>query len=151
DTGGLVAEIEAWDPFYAAYSAGNEMQASLMIFWYTNRRQQRVLGLSLLLDYQPPWDGAVKDAMRYPQRVPAAALEEFVQFWDRPRAARRAPDPSGGQTPYAGGVGAQPRVEDSASLRLGRRPRSVRSLRAQATRRTGHADLYSSRLRLPVQ
>ena len=83
DTGDLVAEIEGWDPFYAAFTAGNEMQASLMIFWYTSRRQQRVHGLSLLLDFQPPWDGAVKDAMRYPQRAPAAVLEEFVHFWDR--------------------------------------------------------------------
>jgi hypothetical protein len=83
DTADLLAEIEGWDPFYAAFSAGNEMQAALMIFWYTSRRQQRVQGLSLLLDFQPPWDGAVKDAMRYPQRAPAAALEEFVHVWDR--------------------------------------------------------------------
>jgi hypothetical protein len=90
DTGDLVAEAEAWDPFYAAYTAGNEMQASLMIFWYTSRRQHRVHGISLLLDFQPPWDGAVKDAMRYPQRAPAAALEKFVQFWDRRGAPAEA-------------------------------------------------------------
>jgi hypothetical protein len=90
DTGDLVAEIEGWDPFYAAFTAGDEMQASLMIFWYTNRRQQRVQGLSLLLDFQPPWDGAVKDAMRYPQRPPDVALEQFVRFWDRRGAPAEA-------------------------------------------------------------
>jgi hypothetical protein len=83
DTGGLVAEIEGWEPFYAAFTAGDQMQASLMIFWYTNRRQQRVHGLSLLLDFQPPWDGAVKDAMRFPQRTPEVALEQFVYYWQR--------------------------------------------------------------------
>jgi hypothetical protein len=83
DASDLIAEIEGWDPFYAAFTAGDDMQASLMIFWYTNRRQQRVHGLSLLLDFQPPWDGAVKDAMRYPQRAPAVALEQFVRVWDR--------------------------------------------------------------------
>jgi hypothetical protein len=90
DTGDLVAEIEGWDPFYAAFTAGNEMQASLLIFWYANRREQRVHGLSLLLDFQPPWDGAVKDAMRYPQRAPEAALEQFVRFWDRRGAPAQA-------------------------------------------------------------
>jgi hypothetical protein len=83
DTGELVAEREAWDSFYDAYYAGNPMQGSLMIFWYTNRRQHRVHGLGLLLDFEPPWDGAIKDAMRYPQRAPDAALDEFVRFWDR--------------------------------------------------------------------
>jgi len=81
DTGEIVAEIEAWDPFYGAYYAGNPSQASLMFFWYTSRRQHRVHGLSLLLDFEPPWDGAVKDAMRYPQRAPEAALVGFVHFW----------------------------------------------------------------------
>ena len=90
DTGDLVAEIEGWDPFYAAFTAGDEMQASLMIFWYTNRRQQRVHGLGLLLDFQPPWDGAVKNAMRYPQRAPEVALEQFVRFWDRRGAPAQA-------------------------------------------------------------
>jgi len=78
-----LAQDDAWDSFYDAYSAGNPMQESLMIFFYTNRRRNRVHGLSLLLDFEPPWDGAVKDAMRYPQRAPEDALDEFVRFWDR--------------------------------------------------------------------
>ena len=81
DTADLTAELAAWDPFFDAYSASNPAQATLMIFWYTNHRKQRVQGLSLLLDFEPPWDGAVKDAMRYPQRTPEAAIEEFVDFW----------------------------------------------------------------------
>jgi len=83
DTADLLAEREAWDAFYGAYYAGNPSQGSLMIFWYTSRRQHRVHGLGLLLDYEPPWDGAVKDALRYPQRAPEDALDEFVRFWDR--------------------------------------------------------------------
>jgi len=83
DTADLLAEREAWDAFYGAYYAGNPSQGSLMIFWYTSRRQHRVHGLGLLLDYEPPWEGAVKDAMRYPQRAPDDAIDEFVRFWDR--------------------------------------------------------------------
>jgi len=83
DTGDLAADLADWDPFFGAYSSSNPMQASLMIFWYTSRRRHRVHGLSLLLDFEPPWDGAVKDAMRYPQRAPEDAINEFVEFWDR--------------------------------------------------------------------
>jgi hypothetical protein len=78
-----LAQDDAWESFYDAYTAGNPMQASLMIFFYTNRRKHRVHGLSLLLDFEPPWDGAVKDTMRYPQRAPDDAIDEFVRFWDR--------------------------------------------------------------------
>lgn len=52
-----------------------------MIFWYTSRRQHRVHGLGLLLDFEPPWEGAVKDALRYPQRTPDEALDQFVHIW----------------------------------------------------------------------
>jgi hypothetical protein len=83
DTGALVAELDAWESFYDAYYAGNPSQASLMIFWYTNRRQQRVHGIGLLLDYEPPWDGAVKDGLRYPQRTPQDAIDQFVEVWER--------------------------------------------------------------------
>jgi hypothetical protein len=83
DTGELVAELKGWNSFYDAYYAGTPFQASLMILWYTSRRQQRVHGIGLLLDFEPPWDGAVKDGMRYPQRAPQAALDEFVESWER--------------------------------------------------------------------
>jgi hypothetical protein len=81
DTGELAAELAAWDPFYDAYRISNPSQGTLMIFWYASPRKHRVQGLSLLLDFEPPWNGAVKDAMRYPQRTPEAAIEEFVDLW----------------------------------------------------------------------
>jgi hypothetical protein len=81
DTNELTAELAAWDPFYDAYRTSNPSQGTVMIFWYTSPRKHRVQGLSLLLDFEPPWNGAVKDTMRYPQRAPEAAIEEFVDFW----------------------------------------------------------------------
>jgi hypothetical protein len=90
DTGDLTAELAAWAPFYDAYYAGTPSQATLMIFWYTSHRKHRIQGMNVLLDFEPPWDGAVKDAMRYPQRTPEAAIEEFVDFWgDRGMAPTR--------------------------------------------------------------
>lgn len=76
-----LAAIEAWDPFFDAYLASNEAQAALMIFWHTSRRKHRAQGLNLLLDFQPPWEGAVKDAFQFAQRMPQAAIEEYVGRW----------------------------------------------------------------------
>lgn len=73
--------LEAWAPFYDAYDAGNDFQGVVMVFWYTSRRRHRVTGLSFLVDYEPPWEGAVKDGMRFPQRSPEAMITDFVDIW----------------------------------------------------------------------
>ncbi len=52
-----------------------------MLFWYTNPRRTRVQGFNFLVDYNPPWDGAVKDIILYPQRPPEKAMVEFVESW----------------------------------------------------------------------
>lgn len=69
------------DLFYTAYYAGNDMQGTLMFFWYDSPRRNRATGLGLLLDYNPPWEGAVKDAISYPKRTPEALIETFVGMW----------------------------------------------------------------------
>ena len=81
DTSDLRAEAEEWNPFFDAYLAGNEMQATLTIFWYDDRRRNRVHSLGLLLDYEPPWNGAVKDALHYPKRTPDDAIAQFIRLW----------------------------------------------------------------------
>ena len=68
-------------PFYAAYFFGDDSQAILNIFWYKDRQRRRVAGMGFLLDYKPPWEGAVKDIMILPQREPRAAIREFVDSW----------------------------------------------------------------------
>jgi hypothetical protein len=78
----LASELASWEPFYAAYAAGNEFQSSLMIFSYANPRRQRVHGLGFLIDLQPPWEGAVKDTMRLGQRPPEDAVAEYAALWD---------------------------------------------------------------------
>ena len=80
DTHGL-AELAQQDLFYRAYYCGDDSQASIMLFWYTNPRRTRVQGFNFLVDYNPPWDGSVKDIILYPQRAPEKAMVEFVESW----------------------------------------------------------------------
>lgn len=79
--GDLALSIEPDDSFYAAYYVGNEAQGTIMFFWYDSPRRNRASGLGLLLDYEPPWEGAVKDAIPYPRRDPEALIQRFVGMW----------------------------------------------------------------------
>jgi len=69
--------------FYSAYYGADDLgsQGFLIILWYANRQQNRVRGLSFLLDFNPPWDGAVKDVMTLPQRSPREMVAQFVDRW----------------------------------------------------------------------
>ncbi len=80
DPSTLVA-LTQWDPFYRADFCGDDSQAALILLWYVNRQQTRVQGYNVLIDYNPPWDGAVKDIVVYPQRAPLTAVAEFVDRW----------------------------------------------------------------------
>jgi hypothetical protein len=76
-----LAALAEWDHFFRADFTGDESQAALLLLWYTNRQQQRVQGFNFLIDYNPPWEGSVKDIIAYPQRSPQAAVAEFVDTW----------------------------------------------------------------------
>lgn len=70
------------DPgFCDAYFGQDEFgsQGELIIFWYANRSRTRVKGLAFLLDYNPPWEGAVKDVANLPQRSIHDALAEYLE------------------------------------------------------------------------
>jgi hypothetical protein len=65
--------------FYRAYFYGDDSQAIVNVFWYTDGRKTHVRGFNFLIDYNPPWEGAVKDIILYPQRTPQVAQREFVE------------------------------------------------------------------------
>lgn len=56
-------------------------QAFLIIFWYVNRSRSRVRGLNFLIDFNPPWEGAIKDGFLLPQRTHREAIKDFVDMW----------------------------------------------------------------------
>ncbi len=79
-----VAHVEKARPvsqFHKAYMYSDNSQGIIMLFWYSDRRRSRVQGLGFLIDYNPPWEGSVKDVMVFPQRTPEKARREFVDFW----------------------------------------------------------------------
>lgn len=82
--GGVVDDLLAgqeWDAFLDAFSTSSPMQSTLGVFFYANRRQQRAIGLSLLIDNEPPWNGAIKDCAATGQRPPQKLLDDYVGLW----------------------------------------------------------------------
>lgn len=80
DTASLRATLD-WNAFYRAYQVGNEFQAAVAVFWYTSPQRRRVRALSLLLDFEPPWEGALKDVAVLGQRSPDEAINAFFDLW----------------------------------------------------------------------
>lgn len=60
---------------------GRKSQASAGVFWYTSPKKNRAQGLGFLLDYNPPWDGAVKDVLVTPRRHPKSLIEKIQDVW----------------------------------------------------------------------
>lgn len=69
--------------FYKAYMYADDSQGIIILLWYSDRRRSKVQGMSLLVDYNPPWEGSIKDIFLHPQRTPERARQEFVDFWTK--------------------------------------------------------------------
>jgi hypothetical protein len=69
--------------FYRAYEGEDEYgsQGLIFFFWYANRQRSRIRGMSWLLDFNPPWDGAAKDIMSYGQKSPTEMIDFALQRW----------------------------------------------------------------------
>ncbi|MCX7680931.1 MAG: hypothetical protein N2508_03010 [Anaerolineae bacterium] len=67
--------------FYTAYMYADKSQGIILLFWYSDRKHTKVQGMGFLVDYNPPWEGSIKDIVVYPQRTPEQARREFVNFW----------------------------------------------------------------------
>jgi hypothetical protein len=80
------APEEDW--FFRAYYGDDRSQGVLIILWYRDRNRQRVQGFNFLLDFNPPWDGAIKDVIVFAQTDPRSAVREYVDNWRHPRGAR---------------------------------------------------------------
>ena len=60
---------------------GFPSQGFIIIMWYANRNRSRVQGFNFLLDFNPPWEGSIKDGYTLPQRSHRDAVREFVDIW----------------------------------------------------------------------
>jgi hypothetical protein len=75
--------VTADGTFYKAFYGADDLgsQAFVVMLWYANRQQTRVQGLNFLIDFNPPWEGALKDVWLFPKRSPQDAIEQFVDRW----------------------------------------------------------------------
>jgi hypothetical protein len=62
---------------------GEKSQAYVAVFWYPSPRKNRAQGICFLLDYNPPWDGSVKDILVAPRRRPKRLVGDFLEVWAR--------------------------------------------------------------------
>lgn len=58
-------------------------QAYVTVFWYKSPKKRRAQGIGFLLDYNPPWDGSVKDILVTPRRAPRRLIKDVLDVWKR--------------------------------------------------------------------
>jgi hypothetical protein len=85
EEGGItVAPVRAPDPaelFLAAYELGEVSQDSPTLFWHEDARRRRIRSAAFLIDFEPPWEGALKDVAYATHRDLDQATEEFFGLW----------------------------------------------------------------------
>jgi hypothetical protein len=73
--------------FFDAYyyddkaSLGEKSQAYVMVLWYHDTKKRRAQGMGFLLDYNPPWEGSIKDILTTPRRAPKRLLRDILDTW----------------------------------------------------------------------
>lgn len=69
--------------FADAYFASDDKpsQGVLFIFWYVNRQRTRVSGLSMLVDYHPPWEGSTKEQYITSQMSLKETIRKHIDIW----------------------------------------------------------------------
>lgn len=80
-----------------AYQVGGEAddsQTSVTLFWYEDMRRRRVHSASFLIDYEPPWEGALKDLAYDNFRDADSATRRFMSVWTKGYAMPRQIDVS---------------------------------------------------------
>jgi hypothetical protein len=84
DTAALTT-IHPGEEFYNAYLVSDQFdsQGIVTVFYYSSKQRNRVQGLCFLLDYNPPWQGAVKDLLTYPKQTPEQVDRSFVRQWQQ--------------------------------------------------------------------
>ncbi len=53
----------------------------MVILWYSNPQRNRARGMEFLIDHNPPWNGAIKDVMLFPNKPPEMLVERYVDIW----------------------------------------------------------------------
>ncbi|MEA3336063.1 MAG: hypothetical protein U9R25_09165 [Chloroflexota bacterium] len=74
-------ELQEQTSFYQAFRYSDDSQGVIIVLWYTGRWRRKIRGMNFLIDFNPPWEGAVKDIMLLPPRSPRRAMRDYVDVW----------------------------------------------------------------------
>ncbi len=77
----LLQELQAQPSFYQAFSYYDDSQGIIILLWYADHQRRKIRGLTYLIDFNPPWEGAVKDIMNLPPRAQKRAGQDYVSIW----------------------------------------------------------------------
>jgi hypothetical protein len=73
--------------FHSEYELDDGFQAAVCVLWYSNPQRNRARGLQLLIDYNSPWDGSIKEVRLFPNKPPEMLIRRYVEMWkERGRA-----------------------------------------------------------------
>jgi len=75
--------LSSQDLFYQAHYYGDASQAIVTLVGYTDAKKRRAQGMAFLIDYNPPWEGAVKDVFLKSHRKPQDLVQKFLDTWAR--------------------------------------------------------------------
>jgi len=78
----LTAQVTV-EQFYAAAEGVDQFgsQGMFYVAWRADGKRSRVRGCYFLVDYNPPWEGALKDIMWYTWRDPEGDQRKFLGTW----------------------------------------------------------------------
>lgn len=77
----VLQELQTQPSFYQAFTYADGSQGLIIILWYADSRRRKVRGMNFLIDFNPPWEGAIKDIMVLPPCPPQRAMREYVEVW----------------------------------------------------------------------
>lgn len=79
----LKAELKKDISFCEAHLYEDEFgsQGNLIILWYIDSQQRKVHGFSFLIDYNPPWEGAIKNVIILPKGSLDVVKRKVVDAW----------------------------------------------------------------------
>jgi hypothetical protein len=75
-------DLNPVDRMIAAYEVSDEAQASVTLFYFVDGRRRRVRISSFLIDFQPPWEGALKDLAYRSFPDAERARDEYFAVWE---------------------------------------------------------------------
>ncbi|GEM_PF-661336 len=85
DVSQLQKQVQNEASFHKAYTYQDDSQGILVISCYPDARMYKVQIMSFLFDFNPPWEGSIKDFFYRAPSPPNVVLKDLLDYWKRRR------------------------------------------------------------------